>query len=63
MGHFRQNITDRQASVLAHYVGVLGFDEKKMHYFQSEEFLEDGIPHIKMVWESGNGHGAADKGN
>ncbi len=49
MGHFRQNITDRQASVLAHYVGVLGFDEKKMHYFQSEEFLEDKGSAIDIV--------------
>ena len=61
MGHFRKDLTDRQASVLAHYVGVLGFDTQKMHYFKSEEFLEDGIPHIKMVWEEGEVHGAADK--
>lgn len=49
MGHFRKNLTDRQASVLAHYVGVLGFDTQKMHYFKSEEFLEDANGPIDIV--------------
>ena len=49
--------------VLEAQVYARGLYEKAGFRACSQEFLEDGIPHIKMVWEEGEVHGAADKDN
>lgn len=50
-GLFVNGLTDRQASVLAHFVKNLGLKTDTMHYFKTEQFLEDKSSIDVVVFE------------
>ena len=49
--YFADNLSERQAEVIMHYVSVLGSKLEDIHYIKTEEYLSDIYPVDIVVFE------------